>query len=90
MSRELFATVSSHPMSQFRRSRNREIGRRLGEAYRAVTIPVCDALDAVRLLLTPAQLKKVKQPLSFQLDAEYIKGSRKQATAPMIMIFSGM
>ena len=44
-------------------------------------------MDAVRLLLTPAQLRKVKGPLSFQLDAGYIKFMRTQASAPFMMFF---
>jgi hypothetical protein len=50
---------------------------------------MCDALDAVRVLLTPAQIKKVKPPLSFQLDENYIKATRKQANGPMMIFFGG-
>lgn len=72
-----------------RTGHEREIGRRLSEANRITTVPLCDALDAVRLLLTPAQLKKVKQPLSFQLDAGYIKFIRQQSNGPIMIFFGG-
>jgi hypothetical protein len=45
-------------------------------------VPVADVLDALRLLLTPAQRNKLKIPLSFQLDETYIKFMREQAGKP--------
>jgi hypothetical protein len=85
----LWTPIAAWLAKQPRSGNEREIGHRLNDGQRAMAIPQCDALDAVRVLLTPAQIKRVKPPLSFQLDENYIKATRKQANGPIMIFFGG-
>jgi len=64
-----------------------EVGHKVTLAQQKVLLPLCDALDALRVLLTPAQRNKLKAPLSFQLDESFIKFERQQAIKPLVFGF---
>ncbi len=87
VSDSIFAPVSKFLADAPRRGADAEIGHRVMLAQQKILLPVADVLDALRLLLTPAQRNKLKVPLSFQLDASYIKFLRDQAGKPLIFGF---
>jgi hypothetical protein len=70
-----------------RRGSEAEIGHKIIQAQQKMQLPLCDMLDALRVLLTPDQIRKLKPPLSFQLDESYVRFLRDQAKKPIIFFF---
>jgi len=87
VSDSMFGPVAKYLADAPRRGAESEIGHRVMSVQQKVLLPVADLLDALHTLLTPAQLKKLKAPMSFQLDPSYIKFMREQATKPLYFGF---
>jgi hypothetical protein len=87
VSDSMFAPVAKYLADAPRSGADAEIGHRVMAVQQKILLPVADVLDAVRLLLTPAQRSKLKVPLSFQLDESYIKYLRDQAMKPIYFGF---
>jgi hypothetical protein len=87
VSDSMFAPVAKYLSAAPRRGAEAEIGHRVMSVQQKILLPVADLLDAVRVLLTLAQRKKLKMPLSFQLDESYIRYLRDQAAKPIYFGF---
>ena len=87
VSDSMFAPVAKYLADAPRRGAESEIGHRVMAVRQKILLPVADVLDAVRLLLTPAQKNKLKGALSFQFDESYIKYLREQAARPIYFGF---
>ncbi len=82
LSDSIFAPLSKFIVAAPRKGSDAEVGHKLMLAQQKVQLPAADLLDALRLLLTPAQIKKLRPPMSYQLDPGFIQFTREQAAKP--------
>jgi hypothetical protein len=87
LSDSIFDPLAKYLLDAPRMGSEREVGRRITLAQHQVLLPLCDLLEAVRGVLTADQRKKLKVPLSYELDLSYIGYLREQAAKPVFFGF---